>query len=110
MTGLDRFEATVMAIIVGTIVLGVAGGLYAVTELPLQPARDTTVRITRIVGHVSRWHPYTETFIVKAPNGMVGQETIESGNGRCVVGDELPAQQIGAVLLADVTRCSNDFP
>lgn len=109
MTGLDRFEATVMAIIVGTIVLGVAGGLYAVNELPEQPARDTTVRITRIVGRFSRWHPYVEVIEVQAPNGVVGETSVRDSTWHCKVGDTLPAEQIGTVLDVDTDRCGSNW-
>jgi len=98
-----------MAIVVSAIVLGVAGGLYAVTQLPEQPAHHTTVRITRIIGRVGRSSPYTETIEDEAPDGVTGQAFVRNSNWNCGVGDELPAEQTGTVLDVDTQRCGNNW-
>ena len=105
-----RYRRLGLGLLIATMLIGATAVLFVVARLPEQPAHDTTVRITRIIGRVSRWQPYIETILVQTNNGVVGEIRISDSNQRCNVGDELKTRQIGVTLEIDARRCRSARP
>jgi hypothetical protein len=71
--------------------------IWRISDLPLQPARQSVARVVAIVPGEGRLRANRDRIVVRTAHGT-GQFEMPHSDIRCDVGDEVPVEQQGITL------------